>query len=161
MYWVWIVFSKDMNIHFFRWPVVWGIWFFHLFLLYTLCCTNPWLMLMQDLVYYMLSWFIVWCDVEYSMWCTCYHDLSCYVLRSIVVFWWDIVVVIMHVLHWDPCYAMLTGCSSCMFLCHTDRSLLTESSNTGTYLIATPARGNFPCMIAASSLVYIMIINNT
>jgi len=78
--------------------------------------------------------------------------LSCYVLSSLCCMMMGYSGCRHACFHWDPFYAMLAGCSSCMSLCHTDRSLLTESSCSGTYLGATPAWGNFPCMIATSSL---------
>ena len=124
-------------------PWLWGIWCVHVLLLYALCCTDPWLMLMQDFVYYMLSWFLAWFDVESSMWCTGGNNSSCYALRSLVVCCWDTLVFAMHVSFWHRFCAMLVGCSSCMFLYHTDRSLLIESSSCVTSLIATPAWGNF------------------
>ena len=125
-----------------------------------LCCTDPWLMLMQDLVYCMLSWFLAWFNVEYFIWCTCCHKSSFYALRSLVVCFWDTLVVVMHVLFWNPFYAMLAGWSPCMFLCHIDRSLI-ENSGCGISLRATPAWGNYSLYDRDIISVYITIIDNT
>ena len=88
---------------------------------YAFCCTYPYLMFDEGSCLLVVSMIPAWCDVKSFVWCTCCHDSSCCVLRSFVG-WWDTHVVVMYVLHWDPCYAMLAGCSSCMSMCDTDRS---------------------------------------
>lgn len=87
-------------------------------------------LLMLDVGSCLLLVFMIptWCDMESSMWCTCCHDLSCYVLRSLCSMLMGYLGCHHVCLHWDPFYAMLARCSSCMSLCHIDRSLLTKSS---------------------------------
>lgn len=121
--------------------------FFH-----ALCCTNPWLMFDEGSCLLLIFMIPAWCDAESSMWCTCCHDLSCYVLRSLCCMLMGYSVCCHVCLHWDPFYAMLAGCSSCMSLCHTDRSILTKISCNGASLGAILAWGNFLCIIATSPI---------
>jgi len=88
-----------------------------------LCCTDPCLMFDVGSGFLLVFMIPAWCDTESFMGCTCCQDSSCFV--------WDPFVVMLmgysccrHVcLHWDPFYAMFARCSSsCMSLCHTDRS---------------------------------------
>lgn len=143
-------------------PLLWGICWIHVLLLYALCCTYPWLMLMQSILFL-----------------TCFHDslldvmwnhlfdVFSIMIRHVMVWylfvvcWWDTQVVIMHILHWDPFYVMLVGCSSCTSLCHIDRSLLIESFCRGTSLRATPAWGNFFLYDISVTSMYITTIENT
>lgn len=97
---------------------------------FTLCCMDPWLILRQDLIYYLLSWFL--------------SDLMCNLLYDVLA------VITFHVMLWDPLLyvagilyfitfhhacvlflhpfcAMLAECSPCMFLCHTNKSLIETS----------------------------------
>ena len=94
--------------------------------------------------------FLMWHGIVYVMYLC--HDSSCHVLKSLFCMLMGYSSCRHGCLHWDPFYAILVGCSSCMSLFHTDRSLLTKSSCSGTSLGATPAWGNFPCMIATSLL---------
>ena len=88
--------------------------------------------------------------------------IPCFMLCGI--FLYDVrAVITLYVMIWDPLLyvagillfssymfcsgnpfdAMLTGCSSCMFLYHTDRSLLIKDSSFAITLRATPMWGNF------------------
>ena len=134
-------------------PWLWGIWCVHVLLLSALCCTDSWLMLMQDLLYYMFSWFLAWFDAEYSMWCTC-HNSSCYVLRSLVVCFWDTLVVVMHVFFFDipfvPCWRDAHHACFCVILIGVFwlRVLVVEH-----ILEPLLREGILPCMIETSSLL--------
>ena len=143
-------------------PWLWVIWCVHLLLLSALCCTDPWLMLMQDLVYYMLSWFLASCYAESFMWCTGCHKSLFYALRTLVVCCWDTLVVIMHVFCIDipfvPCWQDAHHSCFCIILIGVFwlRIIVVE------YLLEPLLReGIFPWMITTSYLVYITFIDNT
>jgi len=143
-------------------PWLWDICsVFMYFLSYEFCCTDPCLMLDMGSCFLFFFMILAWCVVESSMRCTCFHDLSCYVLRSLCCMLMGYSCVTMHVVFWDPFYAMLMVCSSCMSFVIMIWVLLTEISCSGTSLGATPTWGNFPCMIAMPSLMYIISIGNT
>jgi len=117
--------------------------------------------LMSDLVSYLFSWFLL--DVMQNRLC----DV--------------LVVMIFHVMFWDPFVVCWwdTHVSPCVFalrslLCHVGRMiimheffviligvLLTESSCSGTSLLATLVWGNFPCMIKTSPLIHIITFDST
>ena len=74
----------------------------------------------------------------------------------IVVCWWDPHIVIMHVcieIPIMPCWQDAHHAWVCVILIGV---FSTESSYSGTSLGTTPAWGNFPYMIATSSLMYII-----
>ena len=134
-------------------PWLWGIWsVFMYFFCYELCYTDPYLMFDEGSFSLLVFIILAWCDAESSMWCTCCHDFSCYVLRSICCMLMGYSCYCHSCLNWDPFCAMLAGFSSCKSLSHTDRSILTESSCSGTSLGATPTWAHPPCMIATSSI---------
>jgi len=129
---------------------------------FTLWCMDPWLILMQDLVYYMLSWFLTSCYAESFIWCNCFHNSLCYALKSLVVCCWDTLVVVMHVFCFNipfvPCWRDAHHSCFCVILIgvlwlrvlvveHLWKPLLCE--------------GILPCMIKTSSLVYIIFIDST
>ena len=128
-----------------------------------LCRIGPWLMFDVGSCFLLFFMIPTWCDVESSMWCTCCHDFSCCVLRSLCCILMGYSCCHHVCFHWGPFYAISTGfsLSSYMSLCHTDRSILTESSCSGTSLGATPAWGHFPCLIETSPLMYFITIDDT
>ena len=129
---------------------------------FTLCCMDPWLILMQDLVYFMLSWFLASCYAKSSIWCTRCHKSSCYALRSLVVCCWDTLFVVMHVFCFDipfvPCWRDAHHACFCVILI----GVFWLRIPVVEYLLEPLLReGIFPCMIETSSLVYITIIDST
>ena len=153
---------QQFDIRFFRWPWLWGICsVFMYFFFYSLCCINPCWCLMWDLVYYLFhDSCLMWCGIVYVIYLLSWFIMLCFEIPFLYV---DGILML----------------SSCMFalislLCHVggmlimhefvsywQESFLTESSCSGTSLGASPAWGNFPCMIVTSPLMYIITIDNT
>jgi len=135
-------------------PWWWGIWCVHVLLISALCCTDPWLMIDAGS-----------CLLHVVM-------IPCFMLCGI--FLCDVISVItLYVMLWDPllyvvgilllsscmCFSLTSllchvgGMRTMLVLCHTDKSLLIESSSCGTSLLEPLLReGILPCMIKTSSL---------
>lgn len=104
---------------------MWGIRsVFIYFFCYAFFCTNP--CLMFDVGSCFLTCFhdcfLMWCRIICGMYLLSWFAMFC--LRSLCCYV-DGIFMCHHVrFHWDPFYSMLAGCSlsSCMSLCHTDRS---------------------------------------
>ena len=121
-----------------------------------------------------LDW--CWCRIFFI---TCCHDSLLDLMRNILcdvlaiithhVMFWDPLLYVVGILllsscmfcFWNPFYAMLAWCSSCMFSCHTNRSFWLRVLVVEHLLEALLREGIFPCMIMTTSLVYITIIDNT
>lgn len=75
---------QQFNIHFFRWPLV-VRYMQCVHILHLLCIVLHRFMFDDDEGSCLLHVFMIpaWCDAESCMWCTCFHDFSCYVLRSL------------------------------------------------------------------------------
>lgn len=128
---------------------------------FTLCCMDHWLILIQDLVFFMLSWFLPSCYAESSIWCTCYHNSSCYALRSLVVCCWDTLVVVMHVFCFDILFVSCWWDAHHACFCVILIGVLIEISSCGTSLRGTPVWGHFSLYDRDIISVYITIIDNT
>jgi len=131
---MWIILSTSSFISLDGPWLVWGIWFIHIFLLLHYVA-DPWLILMWDLLYFhvvMIPWFMLW---GIFIWCILFFEIPCCMLLGYFC------CRCACVLLWHPFCALLVGCTPCMFLYHTDRSLLIESSSCRTFLRATPTWG--------------------
>jgi len=117
--------------------------------------------LMWDLVSYLFSWFLL--DVMWNPLCDVLVVMICHGVfwDPFVVCWWDTHVVVLYVcieIPFMPCWWDDHHAWVCVILIGV---LLTKSTCSGTSLGATPAWGHFPCMIATSPLMHIIIIDNT
>lgn len=118
---------QQFDIRFFKWPLVVR----YILCSYTssLCIVLHRSLLMFDVGSCFLLIFMIpaWCDAESPMWCTCCHDSSCCVLRSLCCMLMGYSCVAMHACFEIPSMPCWWDAHHAWVLCHTDRSLLIES----------------------------------
>ena len=158
----WFEQLQQCDIHFFRWPMV--------------------------VRYMMCSWASSFCIRLYrSMIDVDARSCLLHVVMIPCLIWCKIFlcdvlsVITLYVMLWDPllyvvgillmlkcmCFSLTSllchvgGMRTMLVLCHTDRSLLIESSSCGTSLRATPAWGHSSLYDRDIISMYIMFIDNT